>query len=139
VWADDFEADTLHPLQRLTPRHERRQKKVAERTVVEEQRPQRVALDGDVAEWLGDDRGQKDRLPRQKVHLAQEFRLAVADDLVVRSIEDRYFAFQDRDQGIPLIADAIQHITDGRGSLLAMLGERRQLRRRQQRAGRSFH
>ena len=82
---------------------------------------------------------EKDRLPGEEVHLAQELRLAVADDLVVRSVEDCHLAFQDRDQGIALIADAIQHITDGRGSLLAMLGERRQLRRGQQRAVRSFH
>ena len=137
--AGDLEADALHPLQRLTPGHERREKKVAERTVVEEQRSQRIPLDGDVAEGLGDDRGQEHRLPGKKVHLAQELRLAVADDLVARSIEDRHLALENRDQGIALIADAKQHVTDACGSLLAMLGERRQLRRRQQRAGGSCH
>ena len=137
--AGDLEADALHPLQRLTPGHERREKKVAERTVVEEQWSQRLPLDCYVAEGLGDERGQEDRLPGQKVHLAQELRLAVPDDLVTRSIEDRHFALENRDQGIALIADAKQHITDACVSLLAMLGERRQLRRRQQRAGRSFH
>src|SRR4029450_8339923 len=126
VWADDFETDTLHPLQRLTPRHERRQEKIAERTVVEEQRSQRVALDGDVAEGLGDDRGQKDRLPGQEVHLAQELRGAMTDDLVVRSVEDRYLALQDRDQGIALMAAAKQHIADARGWLIAVLGARSQ-------------
>ena len=114
VRPDDLDADALDALQRLAPGHERRQKEVAERTVVEEQRPQRVAIDGDVAEGLGDDGGQKDRLPGQEIHLPKEPRLAVADDLVVRSVEDRHLALEDRDQGIALIADAKQHVADAR-------------------------
>ena len=42
--------------------------------VVEQQRPQLLALDRHVAHRLGDDRGEVDRLPGQEVHLAQEAR-----------------------------------------------------------------
>lgn len=139
AWPDDLEADALHPLQRLAPGHERRQKEVAERAIVEEQRSQILSVDGDVPEGPGDDRRQVDRLPGQQVHLAEELRLAVADDLVVCGVEDRHLALEDRDQGIALIADAKQHVADACCPLLTMLGERRQLGRGQQRAGGSFH
>ncbi len=136
---DDLDADAVHPLQRLAPGHERRKKEVAEGAVVEEQRSQRVALDGDVAKGLGDRRCQKDRLPGEEVHLAEKLRWAVPDDLVACGVENRHFALEDRDQGVAPVADAVQDVADLRGSLLAVLGERRQLGFGQHRTGRSFH
>ena len=81
---DDLDPDPVELLERLAPRHERRQQQVGQRAVLEQQRPQRVAVDGDVAHRLRDDRGQEHRLARQQVHLAEEARRAVADDLVCR-------------------------------------------------------
>ena len=63
--------------------------------VLEEQRPQRFAVDRDVAQRLGDDRGQEDGLPGEQVHLAEEARGAVADDLVARRVEDRHLALDE--------------------------------------------
>ena len=83
-----------------------------ERPVLEQQRPQRVAIDGDVAQRLRDDRGQEDGLPGEEVHLAEEARRAVADDLVAGRVEDRDLALDDRDEGVALVADAEQHVAD---------------------------
>ena len=44
------------PLQRFAPGDEGREQEVAERPVLEQQRSQHVAVDGDVAQGLGDDR-----------------------------------------------------------------------------------
>ena len=73
---------------------------VAERAVLEQERAQRVAVDRDVAQRLRDDRGQEDGLPGEQVHLAEEARGAVADDLVAGRVEDRHLALEDRDERI---------------------------------------
>ncbi len=136
VRPDDLETDALDPLERLAPRDEGRQHEVAERAVLVQQRAQRVAVDRDVTQRLGDDRRDEHRLPGQQVQLAEEARCAVADDLVAGRVEDRDLALEDRDERIAPIADAIQHLADLRRALLAELGERRQLRRGQRRARR---
>ena len=128
-----------HLLQRLAPRDEGRQQEVAQRPVLEQQRPQRVAIDRDVAQRLRDDRRQEDGLPGEEVHLAEEARRAVADDLVAGRIEDRHLAFEDRDERVAPVADPEQHVADGGGALLAELGERLELRRGERRAGGRFH
>ena len=97
---------------------------VAERPVLEQQRSQRVAVDGDVTQRLRDDRREEDRLPRQEVQLAQELRRPVADDLVAGGVEDRHLALEDRDERVAPVADAVQHVADVRRALLAELGER---------------
>ena len=127
------------PLQRLAPGDERREHEVAERSVLEQQRAQRVAVDGDVAQRLRDDRGQEDGLPGEQVQLAEEAGGAVADDLVAGRVEDRDLALEDRDERIVRIADAEQHVADPRSPLLADRGERRELRGRERGAGRSCH
>ena len=43
------------------------------------------------------------------------------DYLVAGGVEDRDLALEDRDERIALIADAIQHVADLRGALLAVL------------------
>ena len=67
-------------------------------------------------------------MPGEKVHLAEEARCSVPDDLVSGRIEDRHLSLEDRDEGIASVADPEQHVPDGRAALLAELGERRQLR-----------
>src|SRR5207244_13428356 len=66
---DDLEADPLHALERLPAGDEGREDEVAERSVVEQERAQRVAVDCDVAERLCRNRGQEDRLPGNQVQL----------------------------------------------------------------------
>ena len=68
-----------------------------------------------------------------------EARRAMADDLVAGRIEDRHLALDDRDEGVALVADAEQHVTNARGSLLSDLAERRQLRLGQPRTGGNCH
>jgi hypothetical protein len=63
--SNDLQAEALHRLERLPPRDERGQDKVAQRPVVEQQLAHRVAVDGDVAQGLGDDRGHEDGLSRE--------------------------------------------------------------------------
>ena len=115
------------PLQRLAPRDEGRQQQVAQRPVLEQQRPQRVAIDGDVPQRLRHDRRQEHGLAGQQVQLAEEPRRPVADDLVAGGVEDRHLALDDRDERVALIADAKQHVADVRRALLAELGQRFQL------------
>ena len=83
-----------------------REQQVAERPVLEQQRPQHLALDGDVAHRLGHHGGQVDGLAGQQVQLAEEARGAVADDLVPGGVEDRRLALEDRDERVALVADA---------------------------------
>ena len=87
-------------LQRLTPRDERRQHEVAERPVLEQERAQGVALDRDVPQRLRHDRRHEDRLPGEQVHLAEEARRSVAQDLVACRVEDRDLTLEDRDERI---------------------------------------
>src|SRR3954467_4520148 len=131
---DDLDADALMPLERLAARDEGREEHVAEGAVVEQQRTQLLSLDGDVAHGLGDDRRQVDRLPRHQVELAEEPRRPVPDDLVPRGVTDGRLALEDRDEREALVADPEEDVADLGGALLAVLGERRELRRGQDRA-----
>ena len=131
--ADDLDADALDLLQRFASGNEGREHEVAERSVLEQQRSQHVAVDGDVTQRLGDDRRKEGRLPGQEVQLAQELRCPVADDLVAGRVHDRHLALDDRDERIAPIADAVQHVADVRRALLTELGKLCQLRRGQHR------
>ena len=62
--ANDLQAQALHRLERLSPGDECGQDEVAQRPVVEQQLAHHVAVDGDVAQGLGDDRGDEDGLSR---------------------------------------------------------------------------
>ena len=135
-------ADHLEPDAVVACNASRRAVKVAssrsaERAVVEEQRPEVVAVDRDVAHRLGDDRCQVHRLAREEIDLAEEAGGAVADDLVPCRVEDRRLALQDRDERIPAVADAKEHVADGSRPLLAVTGERVELRIGQHRSGRA--
>ena len=55
----------------------------------------------------------------------------MADDLVARGVQDRRLALEDRDERIASVADPEQHVTDLGGALLAVLGERLELRLRE--------
>jgi hypothetical protein len=82
VRADDLETDALDCLQRFAPENERHQHEIAQRRVLEQQRPQRLALDRDVAQRLGYDSGDERGLPGQKIKLAEKARRPVTRDLV---------------------------------------------------------
>ena len=129
----------MDALERLPAGDEGREDEVAERSVVEQERAQRVAVDCDVAQRLRHDRGQEDGLPGEEVQLAEEAGGAVADDLVAGRVEDRDLALADRDERIDGISDPEQHVADGCRPLLARRGKCRQLRGRQRRAGGSCH
>jgi len=124
---DDLDADAVALLQDLATPDEGRQDHVAQRRVLEQQRSQRPALDGDVAQRLRRDRGQVDRLTRQEVQLAEEPGRPVAHDLVPVRGEGRGLALHDRDERVPRIADLEKHIADLGAPLLAMLAEHLQL------------
>ena len=62
-------------------------------------------------------------LARQQVHLAQEARRAVPDDLAARRVLDRYLALEDHDEGIALIAHPEEVFPHLGRALLAQLGE----------------
>ena len=132
--------DDLHPdvllLERLASRHEGRQQQVAQRAVLEQQRAQLVAVDGDVPHRLRDHRRQVHGLAREEVHLAQEARRRVPHDLVPGRVQDRGLALENRDERIARVADPEQHVTDRGAALLAVRGQRCKLRRRQGRARR---
>ena len=135
---DDLDSHT-RLLQRLAPRDERRQEQARERAVVEQQQPQLVPIDGDVAHRLGDHGGHEHRLAGEQVQLAEEAGGTVADDLVSCRVEDRGLAFEDRDERVAQVADAVKDLADLGGALLAVRGKCRQLRVRQHRAERSGH
>ena len=105
--------------------------------VLEQQRAQRLALDGDVAERLGHDRGDEHSLSGQEIELAEKARSPVTHDLVADRVTDRHLAVANRDERVATIADLIEHLPDIGGPLLAELGQRRQLRRGQRRTQRS--
>ena len=132
-------AEARDRLQRLPPRDERGQDEVAQRPVVEQQLPHDVAVDGDVAQRLQDDRGDEDRLAREEVQLAQEPRRPVPDDLLPGRVDDRDLALEDRDERVPLIADAVEHVADIGRALLTELSQGRELRVRQHRTVRRCH
>ena len=125
--ADDLESESLDRLQRFSPGDERGQDEVAQRPVLEQPLAHHVAVDGDVAQRLGDHRRDEHGLAGEEVQLAEEAGRTVADDLVARRVEDRDLAFEDRDERVALGADAVQHVADVRRALLAELGQRREL------------
>ena len=51
----------------------------------------------------------------------------MAHDLVPAAVEDRHLALENRDERVGPVADAIQHVADVRGALLAELGKRIEL------------
>ncbi len=102
--------DPLALLQHLAPLDEGGEEQVGERAVLEEQLPQDLAIDGDVAHRLGDDGGEEDGLPGEQVHLAEEAGGAVADDLLAGAVEDRRLALDDRDERVALVADLEQRL-----------------------------
>jgi len=121
--ADDVDADPFAVLQAFAPLHEGGEQQVGEIAVLEQQRPQRFALDFDVAQGLADDRGEKDRLAGEEVHLAEESRGLLAHHLVVVGVENRHLALTDRDERVDLVADFEEDVADLRGPLSAMLRE----------------
>ena len=60
--------------------------------------------------------------PEQEVHLAEEARRAVPDDLVAGGVEDGHLALDDRDERVAPVADPEEHVADRRGALLAGVG-----------------
>ena len=52
-------------------------------------------------------------------------------DLVAGGVEDRDLALEDRDERVALVADPVQGVARVGRALLAELGKRRELRRRQ--------
>ena len=124
---DDLDADTVPRLQPLPAGDEGPEQQVAERAVLEQERSQLLALDGDVAHRLGHDSRQEDRLSGEQVRLAEEAKRAVADDLRTGLVEDGRLAFDDRDQRIASVTDPKEHVSDPRAPLLAVLGERGEL------------
>ena len=126
-------------LQRFAALDEGGEQQVGERAVLEEQRAQRFAVDRDVAHRLGHDRGEEDRLPGEQVHLAEEAGGAVADDLVPGGVEDRRLALDDRDERVGRVADLEEHLADLRGPLLAVRGQRLDLRAGEHPAGWTVH
>ena len=124
---DDLEADALATLEQLAPLDERRQQQVRERAVLEQHPPEHFAVDRYVAHRRCDDRGEEHGLPGEQVHLAEEARAAMADDLLAGSVGDRDLTLDDRDERIARVADLEQRLADLRGSLLAVLREQREL------------
>src|SRR5262249_11889311 len=114
-------------LQQFASLDEGREQQFGERAVVEEQLLQVLAVDRDVAQRLGDDRGEEDGLPGEQVHLAEEAGGAVADDLVAGAVEDRELALEDRDERVARVAGFEQLRAGRRGSLLAVVAQRPQL------------
>ena len=115
---DDLEADTLPLLEDLAPADERVEQHVRERPVLEQQRPQVLAVDGDVAHRLCHDAVDVDRLPGEQVHLGQEAARALAGDLVSGPVEDRRLALEDDDERIARVADPEQELSLGGRALL---------------------
>jgi hypothetical protein len=137
--ANDLQAQALHRLERLSPGDESGEDEVTQRPVVEQQLAHRVAVDGDEAQRLGDDRGDEDGLSREQVQLAEKPGRAVADDLLAGRVDDRDLALDDRDERVALIADAVEHVADIGRVLVTEFGQGRELRVRQHRAVRGCH
>ena len=53
----------------------------------------------------------------------------MAGEFVARRVVNHDLTLDDRDEGIARVADAIQHVSNIRGALLAEPGDRLQLRR----------
>jgi hypothetical protein len=116
---DDLQADALALLEDLAPAHERVQQHVGERPVLEQQRPQLLAVDRDVAHRLRRDAIDVDGLPREQVQLAEEAPRALAGDLVSGPVEDRRLALEDDDERIARVTDPEQELSLRGRALLA--------------------
>ena len=136
---DDLQPEARDRLERLPPGDECRQDKVAQRPVLEQQLAHHVAVDGDVAQRLGDDRSDEDGLSREQVQLAEEPGRAVTDDLLTGRVDDRDLTLDDRDERVALIADAVEHVADIGRVLVTELSQGRELRVRQHRTVRRCH
>jgi hypothetical protein len=139
TWADDLEADAVDLLQGLAPLHQRREYEVAERSVLEQERSERVSLDSDVPQRLRHDRRHEHRLTGEQIHLTEEPGRSVAHDLAARRIDDRDLTLDNRDERVRAVADAIEDVADLRAALLTQRAEPPQLRRRERRTGGSSH
>ena len=95
--------------------------------------------DRDVAQRLRDHRGDEHRLTREQVQLAEEPGRAVADDLLAGRVDDGDLALDDRDERVPLIADAVEHVADIGRVLVTELSQGRDLQVRQHRTVRRCH
>ena len=126
-------------LEELASLDESGEEQVGQRAVLEEQLPQDFAIDRDVAHRLGHDGGEEDGLAGEKVHLPEEARGAVADDLAAGGVDHRDLALDDRDERVGRVADLEQLLADLGGPLLAVLGERRELRAREHSTYRASH
>ena len=116
---DDLEADTLVLLEDLAPADERVEQHVGERPVLEQQRPQVLAVHRDVAHRLCHDAVDEDRLPREQVHLGEEAPRALAGDLVSGPVEDCRLALEDDDERVARVADPEQELSLRGRALLA--------------------
>ena len=137
--ADDLDPDPLALLEQFAPLDERGEEQIGQRAVLEEQPPEDFAVDGDVAHRLGHDRPEEDGLPGEQVHLPEEARGAVADDLAAAGIGHGDLALDDRDERVALVADVEQGLSDLGGPLLAVNGKRRELRARENSTYRGGH
>ena len=132
--SDDLETEPRDRLERLAPRDERREQQVAERPVVEQQLPQRVPVDGDVAQGLRDFCGQEGALPRQQVQLAEEVRPSLPHDLVAGAVQQRDLALENRDERVVIVAHLEEDIPHVGGALFPTLADLCELRGRERRA-----
>jgi hypothetical protein len=122
-WPDDLEPDALALLEDLAPAHERVQQHLGERPVFEQQWPQLIAVDRDVAHRLRHDAIDVDGLPREQVQLAEEAPRTLARDLVPSTVEDRRLALDDDDERIAGFTDPEQELALRGPPLLAPLRE----------------
>ena len=139
VRADDLEAETVDPFQGLAPLHQRREYQIAQRTVLEEERSERISLDGDVPQRLRHDRSDENRLTGEKAHLAEKAGREMAHDLDACRIDDRDLTLDDRHERVGAIAHAIENVADLSSAFLTQLAEPRQLGRRECRTCRHGH
>jgi hypothetical protein len=126
-------------LEDLAAADERVQHHVGERPVLEEQRPQVVGVDGDVAHRLGDDPVHVDRLTGEQVHLPQEAARALPGDLVSGRVQDRRLALEDDDERVAGVADPEQELSLCCGALLAARREHLPLSGGEDGTERTFH
>ena len=123
--SDDLQAEAVDALETFTARDERRQHDVTEWTVFIEQRPQRVTLNGEIAQRRSGHRRNEHRLAREQVQLAQEPRRSVTDDLVAGGVEDRRLALDDRHERVFAITDLVENLARISRPFLADGGKRR--------------
>ena len=104
---------------------------VGERRVLEQQRPQVLAVHSDVAHRLCDNAVHEDCLPGEQVHLGEEATRPLACDLVAGTVEDRRLALEDHDQRVPRVTDPEQELSLSGRSLVTHRRERLKVPRRE--------